>query len=98
MIDRVWIDGEPGQVKRGGPKFYSEKTMFKVYVVSVLKQLWAHRSVWRYLSSMPLVASACGLGRLPDPPTLDPPPAAISPQAQLHISAFHLSLSPTTAT
>ena len=47
LIDMVWINAEPGQGQRGGPKFYSEKTMFKVYVVSLLKQLWAHRSVWR---------------------------------------------------
>ena len=30
LVDLVWIDAEPGQVKCGGPKFYSEKTMFKV--------------------------------------------------------------------
>ena len=59
LIDMVWIEAEASQLKRGAPKFYSEKTMFKVYVVSLLKQLWAHRSVWRYLSSVPLVASAC---------------------------------------
>jgi hypothetical protein len=47
LIDMVWIEAEGGQLKRGGPKFYSERTMFKVYLVSVLKQLWAHRSVWR---------------------------------------------------
>jgi hypothetical protein len=70
LIDVVWIDAEPSQLKRGGPKFYSEKTMFKVYLVSLLKQLWAHRSLWRYLSSIPLVASACGLVRLPDRRTL----------------------------
>src|SRR5260370_30234709 len=98
MIDRVWIDGEPGQVKRGGPKFYSEKTMFKVYVVSVLKQLWAHRSVWRYLSSMPLVASAWGLVRLPHPRTLDRRLAEIAPQAEMQIAALGLALSREAAT
>jgi len=45
--------------------------MFKVYMVSLLKQLWAHWLVWRYLSSMPLVASACGLVRLPNRRALD---------------------------
>ena len=93
LIDIVWIDAEPGQVKRGGPKFYSEKTMFKVYVVSLLKQLWAHRSVWRYLSSMPLVASACGLVRLPDRRTLDRRLAEIAPQAEVQIAALGLALS-----
>src|ERR1700687_930727 len=93
LIDMVWIDAEPGQVKRGGPKFYSEKTMFKVYVVSLLKQLWAHRSVWRYLSSMPLVASACGLVRLPDRRTLDRRLAEIAPQAEVQIAALGLALS-----
>ncbi len=93
LIDMVWIDAEPGQVKRGGPKFYSEQTMFKVYLVSVLKQLWAHRSVWRYLSSMRLVASACGLVRLPDRRTLDRRLAEIAPQAEAQIQALGLALS-----
>lgn len=93
QIDMVWIEAEPGPLKRGGPKFYSEKTMFKVYVVSLLKQLWAHRSLWRYLSSMPLVASACGLVRIPDRRTLDRRLAEIAPQAEAQIQAQGLSLS-----
>lgn len=93
LIDIVWIEAEAGQGKRGGPKFYSEKTMFKVYVVSLLKQLWAHRSLWRYLSSMPLVASACGLVRLPDRRTLDRRLAEIAPQAEAQIQALGLVLS-----
>ncbi len=93
LIDMVWIDAEPGQAKRGGPKFYTEKTMFKVYVVSLLKQLWAHRSVWRYLSSMPLVASACGLVGIPDRRTLDRRLKEIAPQAEVQIQALGLSLS-----
>src|SRR5512135_252374 len=92
LIEMVWIDAEPGQVKRGGPKFYSEQTMFKVYVVSLLKQLWAHRSLWRYLSSMPLVASACGLVRIPDRRTLDRRLGEIAPQAEVQIQALTLSL------
>lgn len=93
LMDMVWIDGETSQVKRGGPKFYCEKTMFKVYVVSLLKQLWAHRSLWRYLSSMPLVASACGLARIPDRRTLDRRLAEIAPQAEVQIQALGLTLS-----
>jgi hypothetical protein len=93
LIDMVWIEAEPGKVKRGAPKFYSEKTMFKVYVVSLLKQLWARRSVWRYLSSLPLVASACGLVRLPDRRTLDRRLVEIGPQAEVHIQALGLALS-----
>lgn len=93
LIDMVWVETEPGQAKRGGPKFYSEKTMFKVYVVSLLKQLWAHRSVWRYLSSMPVVAVACGLVRLPDRRTLDRRLAEIAPQAEAQIQALGLILS-----
>jgi hypothetical protein len=27
LIDMVWIEAESGQVKRGGPKVYSEKTI-----------------------------------------------------------------------
>ena len=93
LIDVVWIEAEGGQVKRGGPKFYSEKTMFKVYVVSLLKQLWAHRSLWRYLSSVPLLASACGLVRIPDRRTLDRRLDEIAPQAEVQIQALGLTLS-----
>lgn len=93
LIDLVWFDAEGGQVQRGGSKFYSEKTMFKVYVVSLLKQLWAHRSLWRYLSSVPLVASACGLARIPDRRTLDRRLAEIAPQAEVQIQGLGLSLS-----
>jgi hypothetical protein len=93
LIDLVWIDAEAGQGKRGGPKFYSEKTMFKVYVVSLLKQLWAHRSLWRYRSRMPLVAAACGLARIPDRRTLDRRLAEIAPQAERQIQALGLTLS-----
>jgi Transposase DDE domain len=93
LIEMVWIEAEPGQVKRGGPKVYSEKTRFKVYLVSLLKQLWAHRSLWRYLSSMPLVATACGLVRIPDRRTLDRRLAEIAPQAEAQIQALGLTLS-----
>lgn len=93
LIDRVWIDTDPDPVKRGGPKFYSEKTMFKVYVVSLLKQLWAHRSLWRYLSSMPLVAMACGLARIPNRRTLDRRLEDIAPQAEAQIQGLGLTLS-----
>lgn len=93
LIDRVWIEADAGKVQRGTPKVYSEKTMFKVYVVSLLKQLWAHRSLWRYLSSMPLVASACGLVRLPDRRTLDRRLVEIAAPAEVQIQALGLVLS-----
>jgi Transposase DDE domain len=93
LVDMVWIEAEPNQLKRGGPKLYSEKTMFKVYLVSLLKQLWAHRSLWRYLSGMPVVAAACGLVRLPDRRTLDRRLAEIAPQAEVQIQALGLALS-----
>ncbi len=93
LIDMVWIEAEPGQVRRGVLKVYSEKTIFKVYVVSLLKQLWAHRSVWRYLASMPLVATACGLVRIPDRRTLDRRLGEIAPQAEAQIQALGLTLS-----
>ncbi len=67
---------------RAGPKCYGEKTLFKVYVVSLLKLWWAHRSLWRYLSSMPRVASACNLGRIPDRRTLDRRLAEMQVQAE----------------
>jgi hypothetical protein len=93
LIDMVWIEAEADKVKRGAPKVYSERTIFKVYVVSLLKQLWAHRSLWRYLSSMPLVASACGLARIPDRRTLDRRLLEIEPQAEGQIQALGLALS-----
>jgi len=67
--------------------------MFKVYVVSLLKKLWEHRSLWGYLSSMPLAAIGCGLGRIPDRRTLDRRLAEIVPQAEVQIQALGLVLS-----
>jgi len=93
LIDMVWIEAEAGTLKRGAPKIYSEQMLFKVYVVSLLKHLWARRSVWRYLSSMPMVASACGLVRIPDRRTLDRRLAEIGPQAEVQIQALGLALS-----
>jgi len=88
LIDLVWVESEIGT-----PKVYSEQTMFKIYVVSVLKQLWSRRSLWRYLSEMPLVATACGLARIPDRRTLDRRIAAMIPQAERQIQALGLVLS-----
>lgn len=93
VIDMVWVDGERLTVQRGAPKYYSEQTMFKVYVVSVLKRLWERRSLWRYLTRMPEVAAACGLQRIPDRRTLDRRVAEIAPQAEAQISALGLVLS-----
>lgn len=93
LIDLVWIEVEPDQVKRGGPKLYSEKTLFKVYLVSLLKQLWAHRSLWRYLASMPLVATACGLVQIPNRRTLDRRLDEIAAHAEAQIQALGLTLS-----
>jgi hypothetical protein len=38
LIDMVWIETEKAELRRGAPKYYSEKTMFKVYVVSLLRK------------------------------------------------------------
>ena len=93
VIDMVWVAKEGLGITRGTPKYYSEQTLFKVYVVSLLKKLWERRSLWRYLSSMPLVACACGLRRIPDRRTLDRRLAEIAPQAEAQISALGLVLS-----
>lgn len=93
LIEMVWVEAERDELKRGAPKLYSEKTMFKVYVVSLLKKLWQRRSLWRYLSGTPLVAAACGLGRIPDRRTLDRRLAEIAPQAEAQIQALGLVLS-----
>jgi hypothetical protein len=88
LIDMVWVE-----TTAGSSKVYSEQTMFKVYVVSVLKQLWSRRSLWRYLSKLPLVAAACGLTQIPDRRTLDRRLAEIVPQAERQIQALGLALS-----
>ena len=88
LIDLVWVEQ-----RLGSAKVYSEQTMFKIYVVSVLKQLWSCRSLWRYLSGMPLVTAACGLVRIPDRRTLDRRLAEIAPQAETQIQALGLVLS-----
>src|SRR5450755_1113537 len=84
LVDRVWQDSGPRVT------IYSEQTMFKVYVVSVVKQLWSRRSVWRYLTEKPEVAAACGLARIPDRRTLDRRLGEIGPQAERQIAALGL--------
>lgn len=88
LIDQVWVE-----TGLSTPKVYSEQSMFKVYLVSVLKRLWSRRSLWRYLTGTPLVASACGLERIPDRRTLDRRLAEIAPQAEAQIQALGLVLS-----
>jgi hypothetical protein len=55
LIDMVWAEADTIARGRGMPKTYSEKTMFKVYLVSLVKKLWKRRGVWRYLKANPLV-------------------------------------------
>ena len=43
LIDLVWVEHEAQPRGRGAPKLYSEKVMFKLYVVSLLKKLWERR-------------------------------------------------------
>lgn len=93
LIDMVWIETDKPEVRRGAPKWYSEQTMFKVYVVSVLKFLWKRRSLWRYLSGTPLVAAACGLAGIPNRRTLDRRLREIAPQAEAQLVALGLVLS-----
>jgi hypothetical protein len=45
LIEMVWAEPEAHPQGRGTPKTYSEKVMFKVYVVSLLKSLWERRSL-----------------------------------------------------
>jgi hypothetical protein len=88
LIDMVWQENGGGSLN-----FYSEQTMFKVYIVSLLKQLWSRRSLWRYLSGTPLVAQACGLRRIPCRRTLDRRLAEIGLEADRQIQALGLALS-----
>ncbi len=88
LVDMVWQENRPV-----GMRVYSEQSMFKVYVVSLVKQLWSRRSVWRYLTGMPEVAAACGLERIPDRRTLDRRLDDIGYEAQRQIAALGLVLS-----
>jgi hypothetical protein len=93
LIDQVWVETEPPAPLRGAPRFYSVQSMFKVYVVSLLKKRWARRSLWRVLSDMPLLAEASGLPRIPDRRTLDRRLGEIVPYAEAQIRALGLVLS-----
>jgi hypothetical protein len=52
--------------------------------------------LWRYVSSKPLVATACGLGRIPDRRTLDGRLSEITAQAEAQIVGLGLSLAAVT--
>jgi hypothetical protein len=91
LVDMVWVDMT--SVGLGGPKHYSEKTMFKVYVVSIVKKLSARRSLWRYLASHQEIAACCGLVRVPDRRTLDRRLEGIAVQAEQQIRSLGLLLS-----
>ena len=54
LVEMVW--SETHSVSLGAPKQYSAKTMFKVYVVGMVKKLNARRSLWRYLTRHEQVA------------------------------------------
>jgi hypothetical protein len=93
LIDMVWNEPEMTQSRRGAPKTYSEKVMFKVYIVSLCKKLFARRGLWRYLSANELIAKACGLHQIPHRRTLDRRLAEIVPQAEVQIRTLGLILS-----
>jgi hypothetical protein len=92
LIDMVWMDVEWETGHAGAPRLYSEKTMFKVYVVGLLRNLWARRSLWRYLCSRPEVAAACGLQRIPHRRTLDRRLQDMAGQAEAQIRVLGLVL------
>jgi hypothetical protein len=88
LVDTVWQERGPSSLRE-----YSEQTMFKVYLVSLVKKLWSRRSMWRYLTGTPEVAAACGLARIPDRRTLDRRLADIGLEAERQIAALGLALS-----
>jgi hypothetical protein len=91
LVDLVWAEEETLS-KRGVPKIYSSKVMFKVYLLSLLKKLWVRRSVWRYLQAYPSLQAACGLPQLPDRRTLDRRLTEIAAEAETQIRALGLVL------
>jgi hypothetical protein len=92
LIDLVWVEPDGSKRGRGAPKVYSERVMFKVYVVSLVKKLWERRALWRFLQANPTIAAACGLAQLPDRRTLDRRLDEIAPQAEDQIQALGLTL------
>jgi len=88
LIDMTWEQTSSGSLKQ-----YSEQSMFKVYVVGLLKQLWSRRSLWRYLQGNPAVAAACGLADIPDRRTLDRRFKEMAGEAEAQIAALGLILS-----
>ena len=92
-IDMVWAEADTPGRGRGVPKTYNEKTMFKVYGVSLVKQLWERRGLWRYLKANPVGMEACGLVRLPDRRTLDRRWVEVAPHAEAQIRGLGLVLS-----
>ena len=92
LIDLVWVEAEGQKRGRGAPKVYSERVMFKMYVVSLVKHLWERRGLWRFLQANPTIASACGLAQLPNRRTLDRRMAEIAPQAEEQIQGLGLML------
>src|SRR5260221_267566 len=88
LIDMAWVQTSSSSLKQ-----YSEQSLFKVYVVSLLKQLWSRRSLWRYLTGTRLVARACGLERIPDRRTLDRRMVEIAGQSETQIAALGWVLS-----
>jgi hypothetical protein len=91
LVDLIWVK-EESLKKRGAPKIYSAKVIFKVYLVSLLKKLWARRSVWRYLEAYPCIQTACGLPKLPDRRTLDRRLLEVAPAAEAQIRTLGLAL------
>lgn len=92
LVDEVWQENEVVTTAQGGEPQYSELSMFKVYVVSVLKKLWSHRSVWRVLQSIEGLRQACGLSQVPDRRTLDRRLNKMAAQAQKQLEAIGLCL------
>jgi hypothetical protein len=93
LNDLVWQDSGTSS-GRGD----SERSLFKVYVVGLVKRLWGRRSIWRYLMGRPLVAAACGLARVRDRRTLDRRLGEIGLEAARQIAALGLVLSLETVT
>jgi hypothetical protein len=91
LVDLVWAEEEVKR-KRGAPKVYCAKVMFKVYLVSLMKKLWERRSLWRYLQAYPCIQAACGLHQLPDRRTLDRRLAEVADEGEVQIRALGLLL------
>jgi len=70
LIDELFPELPPKPSGRGRKETYSEKTVFKIFTVMMIKRIHQFKTLHRYLSQNPAVVSHCGLDAVPSRRTL----------------------------